>query len=118
MTKFKIGDLVRIDGHDGVFVITGVDCFSSPIVKYKLDRSYENKYWVYEINLKRYVPYSEILDSGVNLVDESFYGIDASLAHLKNNMQWNEIKIMSYKENIYYIKMVNDEIVEFKEIRE
>ena len=119
MTKFNIGDCVTINGYDGVFKITGVDCLSSPLVKYSLDRSYGNGNWVYESNLKKYVSEEEVLHYGKILVDEEFAGINKDMFIIKtdyDDLKYIRIRVIFYEDNIYYHKMENGEVIEFGEI--
>lgn len=118
MTKFKVGDLVKVNGYEGTFVITTVDCFSSPIVKYGLDRMCGDKSWMYETSLKKHISFSEILDLGTTIVEENFYGVESDAIHTENLINWIKIRVMSYEDNIYYIKMINNGVVEFKEIKQ
>lgn len=112
MTKFKVGDLVRMYGHDGIYVISEVDCLSEPMPKYKLDRPWKTQEWIYETSLSRYISLGTVWKYGNIIIYDSFYCTE------NENTKEVEIRIISYIGRYYYHKSVDGEVVEFKEIRE
>lgn len=110
MAKFDIGDIICKDETSVPYIVKDIDVISGPIPKYKLvDGNF--KFWDYCIGWKKVVTKNEVLNKGKLLTYDSFnenYPWDSNV--------YTEISTILYDNRIFYIKQVDYEVVEFKEL--
>ena len=111
MAKFKIGDKVKSPDMDELYEIIEVDEISESIPKYKVTRLKDNlkTFWDYCIDWIKFVSPDDSLRYGHILTDDIYY-VDGL------NGGSHRIRIIRYDNRIFYHKMVNGEVVEFKEL--
>lgn len=110
MAKFKIGDKVYVNGGYYVGTIVDVDIISQPLPVYKieLDKTKEVLTY-YEPAVKKVIDVADMFRYGKILTDDEF---------VEHGIVYRPIRIrtISYDNRIFYHKMVNGEVVEFKEL--
>ena len=105
MTKFNVGDIICKDESSVPYTVTDIDEVSEPVIKYELTQG-NFKFWDCCIGWKKLVTPDEALRYGEVLTDDR-YTLDV----------WHyRIRTIRYESRIFYHKMVNGEVVEFKEL--
>lgn len=108
---FNIGDIICKDESSVPYIVEDIDVISGPMPKYKLvDGNF--KFWDYCIGWKKVVTEDEVLRYGNVLTDDNLYTIE--FCPKKEN--YIRIRTISYDNRIFYHKMANGEVIEFKEL--
>lgn len=104
MLQFKIGDKVVINSTDVKGKVINKDTLTKPVPIYYvlLENGEIEKYFPQA--LKRHVEVDELLSSGVVLTEDIF----------KDNA--TTIRTIRYESVIFYVKEVNNQIIEIKEL--
>ena len=113
MAKFNVGDIIRKDEPSVPYTVEDIDVISGPMPKYKLAKG-NFKFWDYCIGWKKLVTPDDALRYGEVLTDDdSCYEIKkhVTVCHI-----CKRIRTIRYDNRIFYHKMVNGEVVEFKEL--
>ena len=113
MAKFDIGDIICKDETSVPYTVTDIDEVSGPVIKYELTQGDFN-FWDYCIGWKKLVTPDDALRYGEVLTDDdSYYEIKkhVTVCHI-----YKRIRTISYDNRIFYHKMVNGEVVKFKEL--
>lgn len=111
MSRFKINERVIV--NDGVYtgVIVGIDTISYPLPLYDVKTNETGEVLpYYEPAIKKLATPDECLRYGEVLTDEQIHCFP------RGKVGWVRIRTISYDNRIFYHKMVNDEVVEFKEL--
>lgn len=108
---FNIGDKVfNPENPNKIYTIIDVNIIIKYIPKYTLlDEDGETEWENYCLKWYKVVTDKEVIKYGNILTDDSYY-IDSL------NGGSHRIRILSYDNRIFYHKMVNGEVVEFKEL--
>ena len=113
MERFNVGDIIRKDETSVPYTVEDIDVISGPMPKYKLvDGNF--KFWDYCIGWKKLVTEDEALRYGEVLTDDMVFGKPQGTSVL--DIDWIRIRTILYESCIFYHKMVNGEVVEFKEL--
>ena len=103
---FNVGDIICKDETSVPYTVTEIDTLTCTMPKYKLTQG-NFKLWDYCIGWKKLVTPDDALRYGESLTDDR-YTLGAS---------WHyRIRTIRYESRIFYHKMVNGEVVEFKEL--
>ena len=106
MAKFNVGDIICKDETSVPYTVTDIDEVSGPVIKYELTQG-NFIFWDYCIGWKKLVTPDDALRYGDVLTDD-VYSLD---------MIWHyRIRTIRYDNRIFYHKMINGEVVEFKEL--
>lgn len=108
MAKFNIGDKVRDSKMQYYLEIVDIDEVTNALTKYKLHDDWDD-FWSYCFGWNKEYNANEVLKYGNILTDDSYY-VDGL------NGGSHRIRTISYDNRIFYHKMVNGEVVEFKEL--
>lgn len=110
---FKIGDIICKDETSVPYTVAEIDEVSGPIPKYKLEDGNFSffSFWDYCIGWKKLVTKDEVLNKGKLLTYDSF-----NENHPWDSNVYTEISTILYDNRIFYIKQVDYEVVEFKEL--
>ncbi len=108
MAKFDIGDKVRDANMNYFLEIIDIDEVTNALPKYKLHDDWGD-FWSYCFGWSKEYNANEVLRYGNILTDDSYY-LDGL------NGGSHRIRIISYDNRIFYHKMVNGEVIEFKEL--
>ena len=114
MAEFKIGDIICKDEVSVPYTVENIDCVSSPIPKYKLAQG-DFCFWNYCVGWKKLITPDDVLRYGVILTDDNLY-CELQTEDDFKNYKCVRIRTISYESRIFYHKMVNGEVVEFKEL--
>jgi|SRR5699024_2538440 len=109
MKRFNIGDIICKNESSVPYTVEDIDVISGPMPKYKLvDCNF--KFLDYCIGWKKVVVDDEALRYGEVLTDDR-------LCYVRTGPMVNiRIRTISYDNRIFYHKMINGEVVEFKEL--
>lgn len=106
MVKFNIGDKVRHPSMDEWYEVMEIDEITQILPQYKLKNNFKT-FWAYCVNWIKFVTPDDSLRHGNILTDDMF----------SDGIGWHyRIRIISHDNRIFYHKMVNGEVVEFKEL--
>ena len=108
---FNIGDIICKDESSVPYTVEDIDIVTGPMPKYKLSNG-NFKFWEYCIGWKKLVTSDDVLRYGDVLTDDNLYTIE--FCPKKEN--YTRIRTIRYDNRIFYHKMVNGEVVEFKEL--
>lgn len=108
---FNIGDIICKDETSVPYTVEEIDIISGPMPKYKLTQG-DFSFWDYCLGWKKLVTSDDVLRYGDVLTDDNLYTIE--FCPKKEN--YTRIRTISYDNRIFYHKMVNGEVVEFKEL--
>lgn len=113
MAKFKINENVIVNGGSFTGVVVGIDAISYPLPLYevKLNETGEVLPY-YEPAIKKMIVADEALRYGEILTDDNLYAM-SFCPKKENNVR---IRTIRYEYHVFYYKMVNGEVVEFKEL--
>lgn len=109
MKRFNVGDIICKDESSVPYTVEDIDVISGIMPKYKLVEG-NFKFWDYCIGWKKLVTpddalrYVEVLTDDMNYVCRAEGDLDI------------RIRTIRYEYCIFYHKMVNGEVVEFKEL--
>lgn len=113
MTKFKIGDIICKDEVSVPYTVENIDYVSSSIPKYRLVQG-DFSFWDYCAGWKKLVTPDDALRYGEVLTDDMVFGKPKGKSVL--DIDWIRIRTILYESRIFYHKMVDGEVVEFKEL--
>lgn len=115
MAKFDIGESVIVNGGSYTGVVVGIDAISYPLPLYEVKINETGEVLpYYEPAIKKMVTPGDALRYGDVLTDDdSYYEIKkhVTVCHI-----CKRIRTISYDNRIFYHKMVNGEVVVFKEL--
>ena len=105
---FNIGDIICKDETSVPYTVEDIDALTCTMPKYKLTQG-DFSFWDYCIGWKKLVTPEDALRYGKILTDDEF---------VEHGIIYRPIRIrtISYDNRIFYHKMVNGEVVEFKEL--
>ena len=109
MAKFDIGDIICKDEVSVPYTVAEIDFVTGPMPKYKLTQG-NFIFLDYCIGWKKLVTPDESLRYGEVLTDEEIHCFP------NGKEGWVRIRTIRYESRIFYHKMVNGEVVEFKEL--
>ena len=109
MARFNIGDIICKDETSVPYTVTDIDEISGPVIKYELTQG-NFIFWDYCIGWKKFLTIDDVLRYGEVLTDDNFR------AHNIPRDDYVRIRTIRYEYRIFYHKMVNGEVVEFKEL--
>lgn len=111
MAKFNINEPVIINGGSFTGVVVGIDSISYPLPLYeiKIDETGEVLPY-YELVIKKLATPDDVLRYGEVLTDDMNY-----VCRAEGDLDIR-IRTIRYEYRIFYHKMVNGEVVEFKEL--
>lgn len=118
---FKIGDIICKDESSVPYTVTDIDKVSGPVIKYELTQG-NFIFWDYCIGWKKLVTADEALRYGEVLTNDDIAKREDETSYVKNcivtqiRYKYIRIRIIRYDNRIFYHKMVNGEVVEFKEL--
>lgn len=113
---FNIGDIICKDESSVPYTITEIDAVAEPMPKYKLALG-NFSFWNYCIGWKKFVTVDKALRYGEVLTDDEFEcDILDSTGFQITETNYYRIRTIRYESRIFYHKMVNSEVVEFKEL--
>ena len=114
MSRFKINERVII--NDGVYtgVIVGIDTISYPLPLYEVKTNETGEVLpYYEPAIKKLVTPDECLRYGDVLTDDNWFCFNCDDA----KEDFIRVRTIRYNKRIFYHKMENGEVVEFKELK-
>lgn len=109
MAKFNIGDIICKDESSVPYTVAEIDSITGPMFKYKLAQG-NFSFWDYCIGWKKLATPDEALRYGEVLTDDMNY-----VCRAEGDLDIR-IRTIRYDNRIFYHKMVNGEVVEFKEL--
>lgn len=113
MAKFNVGDIICKDESSVPYTVEDIDALTCTMPKYKLTQG-DFSFWDYCIGWKKLVTPDEALRYGEVLTDDELhYELKGHVAICPIHKR---IRTISYDNRIFYYKMVNGEVVEFKEL--
>ena len=111
---FKIGDIIYKNESSVPYTVQDIDYVFGPMPKYKLvDDNF--KFWDYCIGWKKFVAEDDALRYGEALTDDNLY-CELQAEDGFEDYKYVRIRTILYDNRIFYHKMVNGEVVEFKEL--
>lgn len=110
MTRFNIGDKVKYPAMDGWYEVIEVDEITQILPQYKVKDNFKT-FWDYCIGWIKFVSPDDSLRYGNILTDNIVFGTPKGIC-----TDYVRIRTISYDNRIFYHKMVNGEVVEFKEL--
>ena len=113
MTKFNVGDRVYIDKPENYSTVIEVDELSHPLPMFKLKNEF-GEFLEYTFGWKKVILDDDALRYGEVLTDDMIFGKPKGKSVL--DIDWIRIRTVLYESRIFYHKMVNGEVVEFKEL--
>ena len=116
MAKFDIGDIICKDEISVPYTVTDIDEVSGAVIKYELTQG-DFSFWDYCIGWKKLVTPDDALRYGDILTDDEFECdiLDYTGFQIAET-NYHRIRTIRYEYRIFYHKMVNGEVVEFKEL--
>lgn len=111
---FNIGDIICKDESSVPYTVGEIDIISGPMPKYKLTQG-DFSFWDYCIGWKKLVTPDDALRYGVVLTNDELY-CEMTGADWFSDYGCVRIRTISYDNRIFYHKMMNGEVVEFKEL--
>ena len=114
MANFNVGDIICKDESSVPYTITEIDEVSVPMSKYKLTQG-DFSFWDYCLGWKKLVTLDDALRYGEILTDDELY-CNILGAGWFSDYGYIRIRTIRYDERIFYHKMVDGEVVEFKEL--
>ena len=115
MNKFDVGDkVISIYEPDKILTVISIDTIQYPYPVYTVEFEDGNKYANYGNVFKPAIKEEDVLRYGDVLTDDELH------YELKHHVTicpiHKRIRTISYDNRIFYHKMVNGEVVEFKEL--
>lgn len=114
MAKFNIGDIICKDEASIPYIVAEIDSITGTMPKYKLVQG-NFSFWDYCIGWKKLATPDEALRYGEVLTDDKVY-CEVVGADWFSDCEYARIRTISYDNRIFYHKMMNGEVVEFKEL--
>lgn len=116
MAKFDIGESVIVNGGNYAGVVVGIDSISYPLPLYEIKINETGELLpYYELAIKKLVTPDDALRYGEILTDENLY-CEFQAEDGFEDWHYVRIRTIRYESHIFYHKMVNGEVVEFKEL--
>lgn len=109
MERFNVGDIICKDETSVPCTVTEIDTLTCIMPKYKLTQG-DFSFWDYCIGWKKLVTPDDVLRYGEVLTDDMNY-----VCRAEGDLDIR-IRTIRYEYRIFYHKMVNGEVVEFKEL--
>lgn len=111
MSRFKINENVIVNGGSYTGVVVGIDAISYPLPLYavKINETGEVLPY-YEPAIKKSITPDDVLRYGDVLTDDMNY-----VCRAEGDLDIR-IRTIRYEYRIFYHKMINGEVVEFKEL--
>lgn len=109
MARFDIGDKIYIHNLEDYYIVKDVDEVTRPLPQYKLEDEW-GEFWSYCFEYKKIFDAEDVLRYGDILTDENFRVHNIPIDN------YVRIRTIRYESHIFYHKMVNGEVVEFKEL--
>ena len=118
MERFKINENVIVDGGSYTGVVVGIDAISYPLPLYEVKINETGEVLpYYEPTIKKLVTPDEALRYGEVLRDDEFeYEILDYTSCQISETNYHRIRTIRYDNRIFYHKMINGEVVKFKEL--
>ena len=110
MERFNVGDIICKDETSVPYTVEDIDTVTEPMPKYKLTQG-GFSFWDYCLGWKKLVSKFEVLNKGKLLTYDSF-----NENHPWDSNVYTEISTILYDNRIFYVKQVDYEVVEFKEL--
>lgn len=117
MAKFNIGDKIRLPTRPDalIFEVLKVDELTQPVPQYYIERETDGiKIWDYCLGWEKVIESDDVLRYGEVLTDDMVFGKPKGKSVL--DIDWIRIRTILYESRIFYHKMLNGEVVEFKEL--
>lgn len=111
MERFNVGDIICKDETSVPYTVEDIDVVTSIIPKYKLVEG-DFSFWDYCIGWKKLATSDDVLRCGKILTDDNLFVME----FCPKKAKYTRIRTVSYDNRIFYHKMVNGEVVEFKEL--
>ena len=108
---FNIGDIIYKNESSVPYTVQDIDYVSGPMPKYKLVEG-DFSFWDYCIGWKKLATSDDVLRYGNILTDDNLFVVE----FCPKKEKYTRIRTISYDNRIFYHKMVNGEVVEFKEL--
>lgn len=116
MNKFNIGDKVySIYEPDKILTVISIDTIQYPYPVYTVEFENGNKYANYGNVFKLAIQEDDVLRYGEVLTDENLY-CELQTEDGFEDYHYVRIRTICYESHIFYHKMANGEVVEFKEL--
>lgn len=113
MVKFNVGDKVRDSNMSHFLEIIDIDEETNALPKYKLHDDFGN-FWSYCFGWNKEYNVDEVLKYGEILTDDNFFEqIKGDAIKLEIDTR---IRTIRYDNRIFYHKMVDGEVIKFKEL--
>lgn len=109
MVKFNVGDIICKDESSVPYTVTDIDEISGPVIKYELTQG-NFIFWDYCIGWKKFLTADDVLRYGNVLTEDHIHCFP------NGKEGWVSIRTISYDNRIFYHKIINGEVVEFKEL--
>ena len=109
MERFNVGDIICKDETSVPYTVAEIDSITGPMSKYKLAQG-NFSFWDYCIGWKKLATPDEALRYGEVLTDDMNY-----VCRTEGDLDIR-IRTIRYDNRIFYHKMINGEVVEFKEL--
>ena len=113
MAKFNVGDKIRLSTRPNalIFKVLKVDELTQPVPQYYLQRETDRiKIWHYSIGWEKPIEPHDALRYPQVLPDDMYY------VYRPEGDLDIRIRTIRYEHGVFYHKMVNGEVVEFKEL--
>ena len=116
MERFNVGDIICKDETSVPYTVTEIDALTCTMPKYKLTQG-DFSFWDYCIGWKKLVTPDDALRYGEVLTDDEFECdiLDYTGFQIAET-NYHRIRTIRYEYRIFYHKMINGEVVEFKEL--
>lgn len=112
---FEIGDTIYLSPNSIKYTVKEIDNITGPIPKYKLADQEEFEFWDYCIGWEKAIQSEEVLKKGEILIKDEFFEV---LHDWEDEFDFAiQIRIIKYENHIYYCKLINDILKEFKELK-
>ena len=109
MERFNVGDIICKDESSAPYRVTEIDTLTCIMPKYKLTQG-DFSFWDYCIGWKKLVTPDDVLRYGKVLTDDM-----NCVCRAEGDLDIR-IRTIRYEYRIFYHKMVNGEVVKFKEL--
>lgn len=118
MARFKINENVIVNGGSYTGVVVGIDAISYPLPLYEVKINETGEVLpYYELAIKKLTTSDDVLRYGEVLTDDEFEcDILDSTGFQIAETNYYRIRTIRYEYRIFYHKMVNGEVIEFKEL--
>lgn len=109
--NFKVGDKIRPRGSGSDYLeVLQIDSVTHPLPHYLVQDSM-GAFWDYCIGWEKQISPDDVLRYGEILTDDIIHNFGN-----RGEVIWTRIKTIRYEDHVYYHKMVDGEVEEFKEL--